>query len=63
MLYEVITELLVAADQHVVDLHFTIESIRKQCTDRTVGDAHGEDFLLGRTCLALEETTGKRPAA
>ena len=51
----------VAAHQHVVDLHFAMESIGKQRADRAVGDAHGEDFLLGRTRLALDVAARKTP--
>ena len=40
------------------DLHFVVEALGKQRADRTVDQARGQRFLLGRTPFALEEAAG-----
>jgi hypothetical protein len=45
----------VAGHHGTNDLHFVIEGIREQGTQRTVDQAAGENFLFRRTSLALEE--------
>jgi hypothetical protein len=43
------------------DLRFVPPARREQRPDRTVDQAAGEDFLLGRLALALEEPAGNAP--
>lgn len=50
--------LLVGGDDGADDLHFIHETFGEQRTDRTVDQARGQGFLLGRTSFTLEETTG-----
>ena len=40
------------------DLHVVVEAIRKQRADRTVDEARGEGFLLGRPAFAFEKAAG-----
>ena len=37
------------------DLHFVVEAIREERTDRTIDQTRGQRFLFGRTTLTLEE--------
>ena len=37
------------------DLHFVVEAVRKERTDRPVDEARSQRLLLGRTALTLEE--------
>jgi hypothetical protein len=39
-------------------LHFVLEAFREQRADRTIDQARGQGFLLGRTAFTLEETAG-----
>lgn len=55
--------LLVGGNDGADDLHFIHETFGEQRTDRTVDQARGQGFLLGRTSFTLEETTGDTPAA
>ncbi|MCY1534285.1 hypothetical protein D9M68_696510 [compost metagenome] len=50
--------LLVGGNHGADDLHFVQEAFREQRADRTVDQARGQGFLLGRTAFTLEETTG-----
>jgi hypothetical protein len=45
------------------DLHFVVEAVREERAQRPVDEARGEDLLLRRTALALEEAAGMLPAA
>ena len=40
------------------DLHFVVEAIGKERSDRTVDQTAGEDFLFGRATFALEKAAG-----
>ena len=51
----------VRAEQQGLDLHLVEISLGEQRTDRTIRDAAGENFLLGRAAFALEETAGETP--
>ena len=48
-----------ALKQHGLDLDFVVPALRKERTDRTVGETAGEDFLFGRTAFALEVAAGE----
>ena len=50
--------LLAGGNHGADDLHFVHEPFREQRTDRTVDQARGQGFFLGRTAFTLEETTG-----
>ncbi len=47
--------LLAGGNDGTDDLHFVLETFRKQRTDRTIDQARGQGFFLGRTRLPLEE--------
>ena len=48
--------LTVAADQHGVDLHVVVVTVREERTNRTVAHTSDQRFLFGGTLFALEET-------
>ncbi|MCY1216107.1 hypothetical protein D9M72_279720 [compost metagenome] len=50
--------LLVGGNHGADDLDFVQEAFREQRADRTVDQARGQGFLLGRTAFTLEETAG-----
>src|SRR5690606_12782506 len=50
--------LLTGGNHGADDLHFVLEAFREQRTNRTIDQARGQGFLLGGTCLTLEETAG-----
>jgi hypothetical protein len=49
----------VRAQKHGLHLDFVVPALRKKRADGTVGEAAGEDFLLGRPAFALEVTAGE----
>ncbi|MCY1393025.1 hypothetical protein D9M71_79120 [compost metagenome] len=49
--------LLVGRNDGADDLHFVHETFGEQRADRTVDQARGQGFLLGRTAFTLEEAT------
>ena len=52
-------EVLVAGNQGHNDLSFSVEVFREKGTDGAIDQAGNEDFILGRTGFAFEETAGE----
>ena len=50
---------LVTRQQQTDELNFVEEAIGEKRAARTIAEAGGEDFLLGRATFAFEETTGE----
>ena len=51
--------LQIGRDDHDLDLNFVLEAVGEERPHRTVDHPHGEDFLVGRTSFALEESAGE----
>ena len=49
-------DLGIERDDRRDDLHFMVEAVREERTDRTVDEARGERLLFGRPAFALEES-------
>ena len=49
----------VIGEHESVDLHLVKEPFREERTKRTVGHAHGEDFLVRRPSFAFDESAGE----
>ena len=52
-------EVLVAGNQGYNDLGFSVEILREEGTDGAIDQTGDENLILGRACLAFEETAGE----